>query len=170
MILLGLDPGIGRTGFGVLDTNQPRLFVQCGCLTTLPGPMADRLHVLGQDIAELIRRTKPDRAIVESVFFATNKKTAMLTAQARGVLLYILREHHIPVTSLTPLQIKSRLCGFGGADKQQVQAIVTKRLSLTAPPQPDDAADALAAALCLADMQETQSALHHPQAYDSLEP
>ena len=77
----------------------------------------------------------------------------MLTAHARGVLLYVLRQHHISVTSLTPLQIKSRLTGFGGADKEQVKTIVTKRLSLAAPPQPDDAADALAAALCLADME-----------------
>jgi crossover junction endodeoxyribonuclease RuvC len=169
MILLGLDPGLARTGFGVLDTLQARPYAGSGCLTTPPLPVADRLHLLGQDLAELIGRTKPDQAVVEAVFFATNKKTAMLTAQARGVLLYVLREHHVPVVSLTPLQIKSRLCGFGGADKRQVQAIVTKRLSLTAPPK-DDAADALAAALCLADMQQPGVALHHQQGYDSLEP
>ena len=153
MILLGLDPGIGRTGFGVLNTSQPALYVQSGVLTTPPGPLAERLRLLGQDLAELLSRTKPDHAVVEAIFFGTNKKTAMLTAHARGVLLYVLRQHHISVTSLTPLQIKSRLTGFGGADKEQVQTIVTKRLSLAAPPQPDDAADALAAALCLADME-----------------
>jgi crossover junction endodeoxyribonuclease RuvC len=151
MILLGLDPGIGRTGFGVLDTSAPQLYLTSGCLTTPAGPVEERLHRLGRDLADLIGNVHPERAAVESVFFGANKTTAMLTAQARGVLLYILREYHIPVISFTPLQIKSRLTGFGAADKAQVQAIVVQRLSLAAPPQPDDAADALAAALCLAD-------------------
>jgi crossover junction endodeoxyribonuclease RuvC len=152
MTILGLDPGIARTGFGIIDTAKPSLFVRCGCLTT-PASMAseDRLLTIGQDLRTLLRETRPDLAVVETVFFGSNTTTAMVTAQTRGVLLFVLREHHIPVHSLTPLQIKSRLTGYGAADKYQVQQLVTRRLKLHAVPQPDDAADALAAALCVAD-------------------
>ncbi len=149
MIIMGLDPGIARTGFGAIDTEREEQYLRCGCLTTpahLGSP--DRLHMIGQDVTTLIEEIKPDLAVVETVFFGNNRKTAMLTAQTRGVLLYVLRHHHIPVHSLTPLQIKSRLTGYGGADKHQVQHLVTRRLGLSAIPQPDDAADALAAALC----------------------
>ncbi len=152
MIILGLDPGIARTGFGVINTQQAHWFVQCGCLTTpRSDQLADRLLNLGQDLEKIIKKYHPNQAVIEDIFFGANRKTAMSTAHARGTLLYILRSHHIPVTSLTPPQIKSRLIGAGHATKHQVQTIVTKRLKLTAVPQPDDAADALAAALCCAD-------------------
>lgn len=105
--------------------------------------------MLGNDLKQLLDDTHPDTAVVEQVFFGANAKTAMLTAQARGVLVYVLRQHNIPVETLTPLQIKSRLSGYGAADKQQVQHLVKIRLNLTAAPHPDDAADALAAALSL---------------------
>lgn len=152
MVILGLDPGIARTGFGVINTEQDNLFVRAGCLTTTKDhALADRLLTIGQDLEELLSTTKPSCAIVETILFGSNTTTAMLTAQTRGVLLYILRQHHIPVHSLTPLQIKSRLTGYGHAKKHQIQHVVTKRLNLDSPPQPDDAADALAAALCMAD-------------------
>jgi len=148
MIILGLDPGIARTGYGVIDTSRHSLYVRCGCLTTTPHmAVEDRLSLLGTDLQKLIAEVKPDVAVVEQIFFGANSKTAMLTAQARGVLLYVLRQHHVSVESLTPLQIKSRLTGYGSANKQQVQAMVTKQLNLSDIPQPDDAADALAAAL-----------------------
>lgn len=151
MVILGLDPGIARTGYGVINTAAANAFVTCGCITTLPSlPPADRLLQLGEDVATLLGAVKPDIAIVEKIFFGANTKTAMLTAQARGVILYVLRRHHIAVESLTPLQIKSRLTGYGAASKQQIQAVVQQQLHLSATPQPDDAADALAAALCLA--------------------
>lgn len=152
MIILGLDPGIARTGFGLLNTSQSNWFVCCGCLTTSSHQsLPDRLLDLGRDLKQLIARYQPGRAIVEDIFFGANRKTAMSTAQTRGVLLFILRTHHIPVMTLTPLQIKSRVVGHGHATKQQVQTIVAHRLRLSAPPTPDDAADALAAALCCAD-------------------
>lgn len=152
MTILGLDPGIARTGFGVIDTVKPQLFVRCGCLTTSPqAATEDRLLTIGQDLRTLLRESKPDLAVIETVFFGSNTTTAMVTAQTRGVLVFILREHHIPVHSLTPLQIKSRLTGYGAADKHQVQQLVMRRLKLHTPPKPDDAADALAAALCVAD-------------------
>lgn len=149
MIILGLDPGLARTGFGAIDTEREQPYLRCGCLTT-PSTLGspDRLHMIGQDITTLITTLGPDLAVVETVFFGNNRKTAMLTAETRGVLLYVLRHHNIPVHSLTPLQIKSRLTGYGQADKHQVQHLITRRLGLAAPPQPDDAADALAAALC----------------------
>jgi crossover junction endodeoxyribonuclease RuvC len=149
MIILGLDPGIARTGFGVIDTAKSEKFVRCGCITTPENqPMEDRLVMLADDITALIADTRPDMAIVEQIFFGNNSKTAIITAQARGVLLYVLRNHHITVESLTPLQIKSRLTGYGSADKEQIQAVVTQQLHLSSIPKPDDAADALAAALC----------------------
>jgi crossover junction endodeoxyribonuclease RuvC len=148
MIILGLDPGIARTGFGVINTTTAELFVGCGCLVT-PQELSleDRLAMLGTDLTALLQKISPDMAVVEQIFFGNNKKTAIITAQARGVLLYVLRQEHIPIESLTPLQIKSRLTGYGGADKHQVQTLIKTRLKLKAIPQPDDAADALAAAL-----------------------
>lgn len=152
MTILGLDPGIARTGFGAITVNGTPRFLRCGLLTTPAGEATeDRLLTLGQDLAVLIAELKPALAVVESIFFGANIKTAVLTAQTSGVLLYVLRQHHIPTRSLTPLQIKSRLTGYGAADKHQVQTVVTKRLQLTQVPQPDDAADALAAALCMAE-------------------
>ncbi len=149
MVILGLDPGIARTGFGVIDTSRSNLYVQCGCLTTpAHEALEDRLLLLYQDTVSLLSQYKPDLAVVEEIFFGKNKTTALLTAHARGVLLKALREHSIPIESLTPLQIKSRLTGYGAAKKQQVQYVVQQQLKLSAVPQPDDAADALAAALC----------------------
>lgn len=152
MIILGLDPGIARTGFGLLDTTKPDLFIRCGCLTT-PEHLTteDRLCMLGGDLDQLLTQHCPDEAVVEQVFFGKNSKTALLTAHARGVLLYVLRQHHVSITTLTPLQIKSRLTGYGAASKEQVQHCVVQRLRLNAPPTPDDAADALAAALCISE-------------------
>ncbi|HBE90173.1 MAG: crossover junction endodeoxyribonuclease RuvC [Candidatus Andersenbacteria bacterium RIFCSPHIGHO2_12_FULL_46_9] len=152
MIILGLDPGLARTGYGLLNTKQSQIFVSCGCLTTKPIlSTADRLLQLGQDLSVLIKQYRPDVAVIEQIFFNTNTSTAMLTAQARGVFSYLLRFHHVPVYSLTPLQIKSQITGFGHADKKQVQQAIQGRLHLNNLPQPDDAADALAAALCLVD-------------------
>lgn len=152
MIILGLDPGIARTGFAVIDTRRPGLLLQCGCLTTAAGrPLSDRLLTLANDLAALLRTHRPQHAAIEEVFFGTNTTTAIATAQARGVLLYLLGRARIPITPLTPLQIKSHLTGYGRASKQQVQAVIAQRLKLSCPPQPDDAADALAAALCAAD-------------------
>ena len=113
--------------------------------------MPDRLAQLGGDLLKLLKKYKPKEAVVEEIFFGANVATAMLTAQARGVLIYVLRNQDVAIHTLTPLQIKSRLAGFGRASKQQIQALVKSRLKLSSVPQPDDAADALAAALCRVD-------------------
>jgi len=149
MLILGLDPGLARTGYGVIDTKQPQPFVRCGCLTTpstIDIPL--RLSQLSDQLTALIDEVNPDQAAVEDVFFGRNVSTAMLTAQARGVLLSVLAKHRIPVTSLTPLQIKHRIAGHGYARKKEVQQAVAERLNLADLPESDDAADALAAALC----------------------
>lgn len=149
MIVLGLDPGIARTGYGVINTSLPNQFVQCGCITTLPiHSLEHRLADIGNDITSLIEIYKPDLAVVEEIFFGKNAKTAISTAHVRGVLLQILASHHVPIQTLTPPQIKSRLTGYGAATKSQIQHLIQRQLHLTAIPQPDDAADALAAALC----------------------
>ncbi len=149
MIILGLDPGIARTGYGVVDTSATATFIRCGCITTLPiYTMEERLLTIANDVNQIIDNTHPDIAVVEEIFFGNNKKTAMVTAHVRGVLLHVLASRHISIQSLTPLQIKSRLTGYGAASKEQIQRAVTEQLHLTQVPQPDDAADALAAALC----------------------
>lgn len=149
MVILGLDPGIARCGFGVVEMQANPRYLRSGCITT-PAHLAveDRLVMLGADVEKIITDTSPALAVIEQIYFGANAKTAMLTAQARGVILYVLRQHHIPIEHVTPLQIKSRLTGYGSADKHQVQQVITRRLGLDAPPQPDDAADAVAAALC----------------------
>lgn len=148
MVILGLDPGLARTGFGVIDMGRKIRYIRGGILTTPKTfNLEDRLSMLGNDLTQLITDTRPEQAVVEQVFFGANAKTAFVTAQARGVLLYVLRQQHIPVEHATPLQIKSRLSGYGAADKSQIQRLVQDRLNLDTIPQPDDAADALAAAL-----------------------
>ena len=107
-----------------------------------------RLNDIADDLTNIITTHRPDIAIVEEIFFGKNAKTAISTAHVRGVLLQILTAHHIPIQGLTPLQIKSRLTGYGAATKAQIQHVITRQLHLSHIPQPDDAADALAAALC----------------------
>ncbi|OGY36722.1 MAG: crossover junction endodeoxyribonuclease RuvC [Candidatus Andersenbacteria bacterium RIFCSPHIGHO2_12_FULL_45_11b] len=149
MIILGLDPGIARTGYGIINTKEIHQFVQCGCITTLPiHALEHRLNDIADDLTSIITTHRPDIAIVEEIFFGKNAKTAISTAHVRGVLLQILTAHHIPIQGLTPLQIKSRLTGYGAATKAQIQHVITRQLHLSHIPQPDDAADALAAALC----------------------
>lgn len=148
MIILGLDPGIARTGYGVVDTSQKHQFVRCGCITTPPtDSLETRLASVAADLTQLIRENRPDTAVVEQIFFGTNAKTAITTAHVRGVIVYILQVHNIPIQTLTPLQIKSRLTGYGAASKEQMQNAIKQQLHLTDIPRPDDAADALAAAL-----------------------
>lgn len=149
MIILGLDPGIARTGYGIINTDAPFQFVTCGCITTLPiYPLEERLDIIAQDVTSLVDTYNPDIGVVEEIFFGRNTTTAMKTAHVRGVLLQILHARHITVQELTPLQIKSRLTGYGAATKTQIQNMIKQQLRLTSIPQPDDAADALAAALC----------------------
>ncbi|MEN9205579.1 MAG: crossover junction endodeoxyribonuclease RuvC [Thermostichales cyanobacterium SZTDM-1c_bins_54] len=148
MRLLGLDPGLATLGFGCIDiaAHSPRL-VDYGVITT-PTELGipQRLQILYEDLQTLIRGLRPDRAVVEKLFFYRMGNTIQV-AQARGVLLLVLGQLGIPMTEFTPAQVKQSLTGYGKADKAAVQTAVQRELGLAAVPQPDDAADGLAIAL-----------------------
>ena len=149
MIILGIDPGTATTGFGAIK-NQNTL-IDFGVISTKKTLSdAERLEILANDIHQLIKKYKPDAVGVEKLFLTTNQKTVMTVSQARGVVLLIAEQHCIPIFEFTPLQVKNFICGYGKADKKQIQYIVQKTFKLKAAPKPDDAADALAIALCAA--------------------
>jgi crossover junction endodeoxyribonuclease RuvC len=150
MIILGIDPGTATTGFGVIDhtKTQPEL-VDFGVVTTDKKLSdAERLKILADDLSEIIKKYKPEAIGVEKLFLTTNQKTVMTVSQARGVVLLIAQQHSLPIFEFTPLQIKNFICGYGKAEKKQVQFVVQKTFKLKSPPKPDDASDALAIALC----------------------
>lgn len=148
MIILGVDPGIGRTGYAFLQkTGHKVVLLESGAITTKPGTdEARRLLEIQKDLTTLIKKRKPDTLCVESLFFAANVKTAMSVGQARGVVLLTAAEHNLKIIELTPLQVKMSATGYGKADKGQVQRMVAKLLNLKKIPKPDDAADACAIA------------------------
>ena len=151
MTILGIDPGTATTGFGIISKTKGQEFslVDFGVIATDKKLSdAERLAILASDVHQLIKKHKPDAVGVEKLFFTTNQKTVMTVSQARGVVLLICQNNHLPILEFTPLQVKSFICGYGNADKKQVQFVVQKTFKLKAPPKPDDAADALAIALC----------------------
>lgn len=149
-IILGIDPGIADTGFGVIKVERGKIT----CLTygSIKTPkkteLSDRLETLYQDLDSLLKRYHPDLASVEQLFFNTNVTTALAVGQARGVVLLALKQNKIPIVNFTPSQVKSSVCSYGKAPKLQVQKMVKSILKLEKLPQPDDAADALALAIC----------------------
>lgn len=148
MRVMGIDPGLATAGYGIIDHNgdSPSL-VEAGVITTLPKePLPQRLKRIYDGVRELIVEFQPDEVAVEELYFAKNVKTAISVAQARGVIL--LAAHELPVISYTPLQVKLQISGFGRATKGQIQGMVMRLLGLKTRPQSDDAADALAIALC----------------------
>ncbi|HRH31794.1 MAG TPA: crossover junction endodeoxyribonuclease RuvC [bacterium] len=147
--ILGLDPGYGRLGFGVLSSNARRQlsYVTCGVITTQAGtPTADRLLEIARDIEALIDRHDPDLIAIEELFFVKNITTALKVAEVRGVILYLASKRGLPIIEIKPTEIKMAVSGDGHADKRQMQKMITMLLKLDAVPQPDDAADALAVA------------------------
>lgn len=148
MKVLGIDPGSGIIGFGLVDrTSNPKL-IDAGIIrTTIGDTDASRLLELYTSLREILAELKPDVASVEKLFFAQNVTTAMKVSQARGVILLTLAEAQIPIFEYTPLQIKMAMTGYGHATKAQIQEMVRVQLGLKNKPKPDDCADALAAAL-----------------------
>lgn len=147
--ILGLDPGYGRLGFGVLSSNARRQlsYVTCGVITTPAGaPTADRLFEIARDIEALLERYQPELIAIEELFFVKNITTALKVAEVRGVILYLATKSGIPIIEIKPTEIKMAVSGDGHADKRQMQKMITMLLRLDAVPQPDDAADALAVA------------------------
>jgi len=151
LIVLGIDPGIADTGFGVVSfASQKMEALAYGSIKTAAGqPMAKRLTILAADLKKIIARYRPEVVGVEQLFFAKNAKTAMAVGQARGVVLLIAAQSRLPIKELTPLQVKSALVGYGKASKLQIQQMVKTLLKLESIPKPDDAADALAVAICV---------------------
>ena len=148
MKILGIDPGSGIIGFGLIETLPKPKLIDAGVIrTTIGDNDASRLVELYESMRELVAELKPDVASVEKLFFAQNVTTAMTVAQARGVILLALAEEKIPIYEYTPLQIKMALTGYGRATKAQIQEMVRIQLGLKNKPKPDDCADALAAAL-----------------------
>ena len=148
MKILGIDPGSGIIGFGLIERKSNPKLVDAGVIrTTIGDTDADRLVELYESMKELITEMKPDVACVEKLFFAQNVTTAMKVSQARGVILLALAESKIPIYEYTPLQIKMAMTGYGRATKSQIQEMVRVQLGLKNKPKPDDCADALACAL-----------------------
>ena len=152
MIVLGIDPGVATIGFGVVRAErQKNTLVQYGVITTPPGiPLSSRLLQISDDMEELIRTFHPDEMAVEELFFSKNITTGIAVAHARGVILYTAERLHLPVYEYTPMQIKQAVVGYGLADKHQVMDMTRRLLKLKSIPRPDDAADALAIAMCRA--------------------
>ena len=150
MIILGIDPGTATTGFGIIDQNknQPTLINFGVIATDKTLTDAERLKILADDLESIIKKYNPDAIGVEKLFLTTNQKTVMTVSQARGVVLLIAQQNKLPIFEFTPLQVKNFICGYGKAEKKQVQYIVQKTFKLKSPPKPDDAADALAIAMC----------------------
>ncbi len=148
--ILGIDPGTATTGWGIIseEKKEPKLEVY-GCIeTSKHKTTVERLKEIASDLEEIIEKYKPDEVAVEDLFFFKNLKTAIKVAQARGVLLLIPGRKNIPVFEYTPLQVKQALTGYGRAEKSQIQWMVKEILKLSEIPKPDDAADALAVAIC----------------------
>jgi crossover junction endodeoxyribonuclease RuvC len=150
MIVLGIDPGTATTGYGVVrDTEAGLEPVAYGVITTPAGASApERLLSIYHELKRLIAHHLPATAAVEKLFFQRNVSTAMTVGQARGVALLALAEAGVPVGEYNPRDVKQAVCGYGGADKAQVQHMVQALLNLPDLPRPDDAADALAVAIC----------------------
>ena len=150
MRILGIDPGYGITGFGVIEAQrgQARL-LQCGAITTPAGmDFSARLEIIYEDMRKLLEVAKPDAVAIEELFFGQNVTTGIGVAQSRGVILLAIRQAGLEVTSYKPMQVKQALVGYGNATKHQMQDMTKRILHLQTMPKPDDAADAIAIALC----------------------
>ena len=150
MRILGIDPGIAIVGFGLIEANAGQVqMLQYGAITTEAGlPLATRLYQIGNDMEELLRQCKPDVISIEELFFNNNITTGIAVAHGRGVLLYAAEKCGVPLFEYTPSQVKQAVVGYGKAEKRQVMDMTKRLLKLKAVPRPDDAADALALALC----------------------
>lgn len=150
MRILGIDPGYATVGFGILDYQGMRFStVEYGAiLTEAHTDFSGRLAVIYEDMNYLLEHFKPQCISVEKLFFNTNKTTGIMVAEARGVILLAAVQHHTPIFEYTPLQVKSAVVGYGKAEKAQVMDMTRRILRLEEVPKPDDAADALALAIC----------------------
>lgn len=150
MIILGIDPGTATTGYGLIKKTGSKLeFIDFGCILTPASlSLSDRLEIIATELDKIIEKYKPSQIAVEELFFAANTKTAIAVGHARGVILLGGKKKGLSLFEYTPLEVKMAITGYGRADKNQVQQMVKSLLSLAEIPKPDDAADALAVAIC----------------------
>jgi crossover junction endodeoxyribonuclease RuvC len=148
--VLGIDPGTATTGYGIVEEvgGQLKALTSGVIRTSADQPMARRLQAIHREIKQLAETWQPAEAAVEELFFSKNVRTAMSVGQARGVAMLALADADLPVVEYTPLAIKQAVTGYGSADKKQMQEMVKMLLGLSEVPRPDDAADALAVAIC----------------------
>ena len=150
MRIMGIDPGVATIGFGVVDAERGKQqLVRYGVITTPAGiPLSSRLLQISQDMAELLGQFRPEEVAVEELFFTKNITTGIAVAHGRGVILLELERAGVPVYGYTPMQVKQAVAGYGKAEKRQVMAMTARLLKMKDVPKPDDAADALALAIC----------------------
>jgi crossover junction endodeoxyribonuclease RuvC len=148
--IFGIDPGSARTGYGCVESDGSRhRLIACGAITTLSAdPFPQKLLSIHSALAKLIRRCRPDCVAIENVFYATNVRSALKLGHARGVAMLAAVEAGLPVVEYTPAEVKQAVVGYGRAEKRQVGSMIKLILGLDEPPSPDDAADALAVAIC----------------------
>jgi crossover junction endodeoxyribonuclease RuvC len=151
-IIFGIDPGFGRMGFGFVQYDGHGFeLIDTGCITTESDlSHGERLKIIAADLRQLLEQHQPDRVAIEELFFGKSTTTAMKVAEARGVAQLVCAELNLPILELKPNQIKLAVTGDGNADKGQMQEMVRRLLELDQVPKPDDAADALATAICAA--------------------
>jgi crossover junction endodeoxyribonuclease RuvC len=152
IVILGLDPGTATTGYGVIKKEANGLScISFGCIKTPAGlELAKRFTLIREGLVSVIKKYNPDYSAIEKLFFTKNVKTAISVSHARGVVLEALNEYTLPIYEYTPLQVKQAVTSYGKADKIQIQKMVRVLLSMKEIPKPDDAADALAVAICCA--------------------
>lgn len=150
MRILGIDPGVATIGFGLIEASRAKnTLLRYGVITTPPGlPLSDRLLQIHQDMNQLLDLFRPDEVAIEELFFSKNITTGISVAHGRGVLLLSVAEKGIPVYEYTPMQVKQAVVGYGKAEKKQVMLMTQRLLHMDKLPRPDDAADALAIAIC----------------------
>ena len=150
MKILGIDPGYGITGFGLVEAQRGQFrLLRCGAITTPAGmDFSARLEIIYEDMRELLKVAQPDVVAIEELFFGQNVTTGIGVAQSRGVILLAIRQAGLEVFQYKPMQVKQAVVGYGNATKHQVQDMTKRLLGLSAMPKPDDAADAIAIALC----------------------
>ena len=150
MRILGIDPGYGITGFGLVEGERGQFrLLRCGAITTPAGmDFPARLEIIYEDMKKLIEMAKPDQVAIEELFFGQNVTTGIGVAQSRGVILLAIRQAGLEVFSYKPMQVKQAVVGYGNATKHQVMDMTRRILNLNEMPKPDDAADAIAIALC----------------------
>lgn len=152
MVILGIDPGYGRVGYGIIHVkNNMPSYADAGCIETRANtPPDERISIIYSRVKALIKQHGPAVLALERLYFAKNTKTALRVAESRGALLLLGNQYHVSLREFTPLEVKMALCGYGRAEKQQVGYMVKNILRLPGVPKPDDAADALAIAITAA--------------------